>query len=82
MLFGPIISLVLGYVALWEALLFPDRVAKLPLQGHGWAYSSDQAYQISCGVLLALICLAIAGVNGASVLFALPARFFALWWSG
>ena len=44
MLFGPIISLVLGYVALWEALLFPDRVVELPLEGHGWAYSSDQAY--------------------------------------
>ena len=82
MLFRPIISLVLGYVALSEALLFPDRVVELPLEGHGWAYSSDQAYQISYGVLLALSCLAIAGVNAASVLFALPARFIALWHSG
>ena len=78
MLFGPVLTLLAGYVALWDSLFFPDRVVELPLEGHGWAYSSDQAYQISCGLLLALSCFAIAGVNAASLWVARPARFIAL----
>ncbi|MGB1006204.1 MAG: hypothetical protein ACPGVX_03460 [Thalassobaculaceae bacterium] len=81
MLFGPVLTLLAGYVALWDSLFFPDRVVELPLEGHGWAYSSDQAYQISCGLLLALSCFAIAGINAASLWFAWSARFFALGWS-
>ena len=82
MLFGPGLALLASYVALWDSLFFPDRVVELPLEGYGWAYSSDQAYQISYGVLLALSCLAIAGVNAASLWVAGPARFIALWHSG
>ena len=55
---------------------------ELPLEGYGWAFSSDQAYQISYGVLLALSCLAIACVNAASLWVAGPAHFIALWHSG
>ena len=82
MLFGPVLALLASYVALWNSLFFPDCVVELPLEGHGWAYSSDRAYQISCGLLLALSCFAIAGINAASLWFAWAARFFALWWSG
>ena len=82
MLFGPVLALQISYFALWDALFFPDRVVELPLEGHGWAYSSDQAYQISYGLLLILSCLAVTGVNAKSFWVAGAARFFALWWTG
>ena len=66
MRFRSVLTLLASYVALWDSLFFPDRVVELPLEGYGWAYSSDQAYQISCGLLLALSCF----VNAASLCFA------------
>ena len=79
MLFGPALLLFISSVALHELWFFTEREAELPLAGNGWAFSSHLAFQINFGLLAALSCFAITGVNATCLWFAWSARFVGLW---
>ena len=81
MLFGPVLTLLVSYIYSRDLWFFRERLMELHVEMEGWAFSSPLAFQINFGLLAALSCFAIAGVNAASLWFAWSARFFALGWS-
>ena len=79
MLFTPILAFHISYFAVLDTLFFPDRLVALPLERYNWSFSSDQAYQISHGLLLILSFLPVIGLKAAFSCIAEAAVCFALW---
>ena len=82
MRFGPVLTLLVSYIYSRDLWFFRERLMELHVEMEGWAFSSPLAFQINFGLLVALSCFAIAGVNAASLWFAWSSRFIALWVSG
>ena len=81
MRFGPVLTLLIDYTVFHTVWFIHGGVVRIPTKMEGWSYNSEEAHLFSYGLLLALSCFAIAGVNAISLWIAGPARFFALWWS-
>ena len=82
MFVGPAFALLICSVVLYYVWLFPEVATSLPPKAEDGAYIDLKALRINFSLLAVLSCLAIAGVNAASLWVAGPARFIALWHSG
>ncbi len=79
MFVGPAFALLICSVVLYYVWLFPEVATSLPPKAEDGAYFDLKGLRINFSLLAVLSCLAIAGVNAASLWFAWSARFFALW---